>query len=208
MKAAKALKRLYYKVTLNQDGDYDQSEHQEAYQRSVKESDANLVSSRLSAEEWWYTNDEEAHAPALDIDNIEVTVKPSSTQGCYHLFIDKEMPWSDYALLLCVLGKVGILEPGYVEASLTRRASFLRHNTTKAIEKAARAIKAQEAKDKWVGHAADSMRSLDDPLGNMTYNPATHRVVLIEDPFDISGEKEPNSWDWPAGHAERGSAGH
>ena len=46
-----------------------------------------------------------------------------------------------YALLLLTLGKVGILEQGYVDASLTRKASYLRHNCTKQSEKAEREAK-------------------------------------------------------------------
>lgn len=49
------------------------------------------------------------HRPVLDID-LPVKVVPSTTEGHFHLYIDKEMPWSDYVELLEVMAKVGILE--------------------------------------------------------------------------------------------------
>lgn len=78
-----------------------------------------------------YRNPLRMHAPAIDIDGIEVHVVPSSTTGNYHLFIDKAMPAEHYFELLDVLAKVGIVEPGYVNASRTRGYSSLRWNCTK-----------------------------------------------------------------------------
>lgn len=66
------------------------------------------------------------HAPAIDIDGIHCELIPSSTEGNYHLYIDKPMPWTDYVKLLQVLFDVGIIEKGYFHASLEAEQSFLR----------------------------------------------------------------------------------
>ena len=56
------------------------------------------------------------HKPVLDID-LPVKVVPSSTEGHFHLFIDKEMSWKDYTKLLDVLAEVGIIEQGFSRVS-------------------------------------------------------------------------------------------
>lgn len=65
------------------------------------------------------------HKPVLDID-MPVKVLESSTPGHHHLFIDKAMTWEDYELLLRTLAAVGIIEPGYLESSLTRKHTAVR----------------------------------------------------------------------------------
>ena len=65
------------------------------------------------------------HAPCIDID-VPVTVAPSSTPGHGHLYIDVPMTWADYERLLTVMAEVGIVEEGYLRASLTRKATHLR----------------------------------------------------------------------------------
>lgn len=59
------------------------------------------------------------HKPVLDID-FPVKVVPSSTEGHFHLFIDREMDWDTYVDLLVALQDAGILEEGYVHASIDR----------------------------------------------------------------------------------------
>ena len=84
---------------------------------------ANVYGSRVEpifpgeAEEW--------HAPALDID-FPARLLPSSTAGHFHLYLDTIMYWEDYAKLLRVMAEVGILEQGYVDASLERKMTCLR----------------------------------------------------------------------------------
>jgi hypothetical protein len=78
---------------------------------------SNLIGSQLC--------DSDLHAPALDID-VPHSLTPSSTPGHGHLFIDVPMPWKKYKKLLKVMGECGILEKGYVDASIRRRGSFLR----------------------------------------------------------------------------------
>lgn len=66
------------------------------------------------------------HRPALDID-IECEYIPSSTPGHGHLYFPTlNLNWYQYERLLRVLGEVGILEEGYVEASIERKATYLR----------------------------------------------------------------------------------
>jgi hypothetical protein len=84
--------------------------------------EANSVSS-LILEQWHHLAG--WHKPVLDID-MGCLLIDSSTPGHHHLIIDKPMPWSDYSKLLEVLGEVGILEPGYVHASLEREQSWVR----------------------------------------------------------------------------------
>jgi hypothetical protein len=65
------------------------------------------------------------HKPVIDID-LPVKVLPSSTPGHSHLFIDKELSWSQYCRLLQVMVDVGIVEGGYLGASLARGYSAVR----------------------------------------------------------------------------------
>lgn len=85
----------------------------------VDESDAHLVASYCQTVEGV-----RYHAPAIDID-FSVQARESSP-GKSHLFIDKQMTEAEYFELLDVLVKVGLVEPGYVEASKRRHASYIR----------------------------------------------------------------------------------
>jgi hypothetical protein len=67
----------------------------------------------------------EMHKPVLDID-MPVKAIESSTPGHYHLYIDKELSWEDYELLLRTLAAVGIIEPGYLDASVMRQHTSVR----------------------------------------------------------------------------------
>lgn len=65
------------------------------------------------------------HRPVLDID-FEAALIPSSTPGHYHLYLDKLMTINDYEDLIDVLGRVGIIEPGYADATIQRGYSSAR----------------------------------------------------------------------------------
>jgi hypothetical protein len=65
------------------------------------------------------------HKPVLDID-FPVKVVPSSTPGHCHLYLDRELTWPQYARLLRVMAEVGLVEPGYVNASIERRHTAVR----------------------------------------------------------------------------------
>jgi len=80
------------------------------------EAKANLVSSLLPNGK---------HAPALDID-LPCRLQPSKTPGHYHLYIDTELDWGTYQLLLAALAAAGIVEWGYYHASVNRGQTFLR----------------------------------------------------------------------------------
>jgi hypothetical protein len=83
---------------------------------TTSEQEANIVTSYLGGE---------LHAPVLDID-FGAQLIPSSTPGHFHLYFEKAMTWDNYAGLLRALGNVGILEEGYVKASLRRGYSSVR----------------------------------------------------------------------------------
>lgn len=66
------------------------------------------------------------HSPVLDID-IPVDLIESSTPGHYHLgFPSVEIDWDDYQYLLRALKKCGIIEPGYMGASIERGFTAVR----------------------------------------------------------------------------------
>lgn len=65
------------------------------------------------------------HKPVLDLD-IPAVLLPSSTEGHFHLYIDKEMSWKSYKKLLTVLAEVGIIEEGYLRASVARKHTAVR----------------------------------------------------------------------------------
>jgi hypothetical protein len=65
------------------------------------------------------------HSVMLDIDH-RAAVIPTSTPGHHHLYIDVAVPWDKYLRLMEVMADCGLVEPGYVEASRQRGASYLR----------------------------------------------------------------------------------
>jgi hypothetical protein len=65
------------------------------------------------------------HRPVLDID-MPITVLESSTPGHHHLLIDRPMHWSNLVKLLDVMGEIGILERGYVDACKARGYTAVR----------------------------------------------------------------------------------
>jgi hypothetical protein len=79
---------------------------------------ANIISSEVEGKPG-------VHKPVLDID-LGVKVIPSSTEGHFHLLIDKEMSWDDYQRLLWVLADVGIVEENYASASDERGYTAVR----------------------------------------------------------------------------------
>lgn len=67
------------------------------------------------------------HHVALDIDHPAWLIE-SSTPGHYHLHI--RLPdgaiWEDYVAFLDAAAKIGMIEPGYAEASKARGATYVR----------------------------------------------------------------------------------
>lgn len=78
--------------------------------------DAEVVSSEIEGN---------LHCPVLDID-VPMFLVPSTTPGHYHLYIDVPMSWGKYRKLLVALGDAGILEKGFVKASIQRKFSNVR----------------------------------------------------------------------------------
>lgn len=121
--APAGLKRLFARANLTEatDADYTPQEFQ-----FVPESDANLITSATGKGDW--------HLPVLDLD-IPHTYVPSSTEGHGHLYLDTPVKWSDYEKLLRTLARLGILEHGYVEASIAKGATMVRKpGVKKAID--------------------------------------------------------------------------
>jgi hypothetical protein len=65
------------------------------------------------------------HAPVLDID-VPIGIVPSSTPGHCHLYIDVRMSWRQYKRMLKAMAAAGVLEEGYVKASIRRRHTAVR----------------------------------------------------------------------------------
>ncbi|MBT2484828.1 MULTISPECIES: hypothetical protein [unclassified Microbacterium] len=74
--------------------------------------EANVITSRVSGEE-------NLHKVILDID-FPAKLVPSSTDGHFHLYIDKAIHWEAYVDLLGAMADAGLVEEGYVSASLER----------------------------------------------------------------------------------------
>lgn len=87
--------------------------------------EANIVGSEMVAQDIFGNEESRKHKPVLDID-MPLWVKESTTPGHFHLIIDKEMTWQDYRKLLITMQEVGILEKGFVDASISRKASWIR----------------------------------------------------------------------------------
>lgn len=65
------------------------------------------------------------HRPILDID-FPVHVVPSSTEGHFHLFLDKQMNFDTYMRLLAALANAGIIESKYASVSEARGYTSVR----------------------------------------------------------------------------------
>jgi hypothetical protein len=86
--------------------------------------DANLIGSYIEIPGMEPGADESIHMPTLDID-FPCHLRESETPGHFHLLIDKPMPWHRYKALLAAMVDAGLLEEGYVNASIQRGATFL-----------------------------------------------------------------------------------
>lgn len=117
------MRRTYWHSRIIAGGPYDGNE----VRKLVPEWEANLVGSLLDEHdepdpegivETW-------HAPALDLD-VPARLIPSSTPGHSHLYVDVRCEWAAYVNLLHALERCGIIETGYLDASLARGMSMLR----------------------------------------------------------------------------------
>ena len=80
------------------------------------EENANLISS---------LTENGLHMPALDID-LPAELRPSSTPGHFHLFIDKPITWRQYRRVLRALKRAGLIEDAVYRLSVKRKATFIR----------------------------------------------------------------------------------
>lgn len=77
------------------------------------------------------------HAPVLDID-FPAKLIPSTTEGHFHLYLDKKMSWWKYRIMLYVLYRVGIIEKGFYRVAMNNKQTFVLRpgidkNTVKAV---------------------------------------------------------------------------
>lgn len=77
--------------------------------------DADIVTSEISH----IYGGAEAHKVVLDID-FPVKVVDSSTPGHHHLYIDKPITWEQYVKIMDALVEAGIVEEGFLGASIAR----------------------------------------------------------------------------------------
>lgn len=84
---------------------------------------ANLIGSGTGIHE--IGSGEEYHLPVFDFD-FECALVPSSTKGHYHLYLEKPVPWRHYRRLLKSMEKAGLLQKGWVKASLKRKFTSVR----------------------------------------------------------------------------------
>lgn len=111
---------------------------------------------RVQVDEWEKANlisslcDDGMHKPVIDVDHMtswcavahiidasrevngirvvaeQIEIVPSSTPGHCHVYVNRPMRWFAYSRLLRELHKRGVIEPGYLEASLAREQTFVR----------------------------------------------------------------------------------
>jgi hypothetical protein len=105
---------LVYEVVPNLD-DYNAEADEEfnTYREDTLDIEAaTVITSRVA-------NSVDRHKVVLDID-LPAKLIPSTTPDHFHLYIDKELEWDAYVELLHALAKAGLVEDGYVGASVGR----------------------------------------------------------------------------------------
>lgn len=65
------------------------------------------------------------HKLIIDLD-MPGQLIPSTTPGHFHLYVDKEIPEAAWSTLLFALASAGLIEPGYMRASITRGFTAVR----------------------------------------------------------------------------------
>jgi hypothetical protein len=120
-------RREFYEPKLDPKADPYLVADRAAYNASVPletvADEANLIGSIVEGDLGEYGG---LHMPVFDVDGISVRVVPSATPGNCHVYIDKAVEWSWYKRLLFAFADAGIVERGYVEASIRQGATFVR----------------------------------------------------------------------------------
>lgn len=86
--------------------------------------EANIVTSEIDATRD-FPEHLRAHRLVLDLD-VPAYLVPSSTPGHSHLYLDVPMDWQKARAVLYALASAGVLEPGYVDASVARGYTAVR----------------------------------------------------------------------------------
>lgn len=115
------LERKYFKKELVSDG-YDSEERTEECQQL----ESNLVGSK--------TNVDDTHLLVLDLDFPCILV-PSSTNGHFHLYLQKPMPWPKAKKLLVAMQEADLLEPMWVSQCLDEGMTSVRPPWAKKEQK-------------------------------------------------------------------------
>lgn len=114
--------KLYKNVRFNPDqDDYERDEPDRIETTDL--SDAQVVSSEVR--EGILPTDVGKHMLAIDLD-APAHLIPSSTDGHYHLYVEVLMDWDRYENLLRALAEAGVIEYGYAQVSIKRKATHLR----------------------------------------------------------------------------------
>lgn len=122
--------RRFWKLTSRWQANSSEPDSHERIE-DANELDANLVSSHCNG----YGPGHQVgpgiscsmHYPCLDLD-FPCELIESSTPGHYHLYLNPVggLTWDQYSRLLVVMGEIGLLEVGFVQASLKRGGTYLR----------------------------------------------------------------------------------
>lgn len=86
--------------------------------RAVPYEDANLVGSVSSPCGVF-------HEPVIDID-FPAHLEPSTTEGHFHLYLNKEVEWDKFLKVLEAMRDAGLVEEGYYEMTKRRGQAFVR----------------------------------------------------------------------------------
>jgi len=100
-------------------GRFDTTEAAKAHVTTSRVDKGQSMTARGLSASW------EAHKVVIDLD-LPARLVPSSTPGHFHLYVDHEMTWEQYAAVLQAMGNAGLLEDGYVSASLARKFTAVR----------------------------------------------------------------------------------
>src|SRR3954467_4010293 len=112
----RVLKFLTTNIISDDEYDFDEEEHRP----KAPITEAHVVGSRITE-----GPRKGMHTLIIDVDHP--TRAPRSTNfDHHHLYIDYPMPWEDVVKVLTVLAEVGIVEPGYVQASIDRGETNVR----------------------------------------------------------------------------------
>jgi hypothetical protein len=118
MRAPGSTERVYYQTVVEMHHDRYDGDWKSTREVVTTPGMGNLVSSEISGRKG-------LHAPALDLD-LPAYLIPSSTPGHSHLYIDVEIPWWRYRVMLWAMAYAGVIERGYYRASVARKGTHLR----------------------------------------------------------------------------------